>query len=219
MGRGGCRACCRYSVTKVEDWILCVLNSACVYWMSKKQTSVDLSSFGSELVAMKQCCEYMQGLRYKLWMMGIPCEGPAYIHGDNQSVLASCGIADSVLKKKSQSIAYHFVWEGAARDKWRTLYVNTNDNKADLLTKLLPSGEKRKCFVSKLLHHIFQSRWLGESVGWWTGGSDGALDGLRWTAQAFGFYFLWQWVDTISTTETGGCSYWVNLPEETHGRR
>ena len=133
------------------------LNCAPVYWLSKKQTSCESSSFGSEFVAMKQCCEYLRGLRYKLRMMGIPCEGPAYIHGDNQSVLASCGIPDSVLKKKSQSIAYHFVREGAARDEWRTSYVNTHDNEADLLTKLLPSGEKRKGFVAKLLHHIFRT--------------------------------------------------------------
>ena len=48
------------------------LNSAPVYWMSKKQTSCESSSFGSEFVAMKQCCEYLRGLRYKLRMMGIP---------------------------------------------------------------------------------------------------------------------------------------------------
>ena len=89
-------------------------------------------------------------------MIGIPCVCPAYIHGDNQSVLASCGIPNSILKKKSQSIAYHFVREGAARDEWRTSYVNTHDNEADLLTKLLPSGEKRKGFVARLLHHIFR---------------------------------------------------------------
>ena len=134
------------------------LNCAPVYWLSKKQTSCESSSFGSEFVAMKQCCEYLRGLRYKLRMMGIPCEGPAYIHGDNQSVLASCGIPDSILKKKSQSIAYHFVREGAARDEWRTSYVNTHDNEADLLTKLLPSGAKRKGFVARLLHHIFRAR-------------------------------------------------------------
>jgi hypothetical protein len=57
----------------------------------------------------------------RIWrMMGIPCEGPAYIHGNNQSVLASCGIPDSILKEKSQSIAFHFVCEGAARDEWRS---------------------------------------------------------------------------------------------------
>ena len=81
--------------------------------------------------------------------MGIPCEGPAYIYGDNQSVLANTTIPDSTLKKKSQSIAYHFVREGSARDEWRTSYVNTNENESDLLTKLLPDGEKRKRFVKR----------------------------------------------------------------------
>jgi hypothetical protein len=89
--------------------------------------------------------------------MGIPCEGPACIHGDNQSVLASCGIPVSVLKKKSRSIACHFVQEGAARDEWRTSCVNTHDDEADQLTKLLPSGEKRMGSVAKLLLRIFRA--------------------------------------------------------------
>ena len=133
------------------------LNCAPIYWMSKKQNSIESSSFGSEFTAMKQCTEYVRGLRYKLRMMGIPVIGPTYIHGDNQSVLANTTIPDSTLKKKSQSIAYHFVREGVARDEWRTTYINTNDNPADLLTKPLPSGEKRKSFVKKILHWIFES--------------------------------------------------------------
>ena len=32
------------------------VNSAPVYWMSKKQNPVETSSFGSELCAMKHCC-------------------------------------------------------------------------------------------------------------------------------------------------------------------
>jgi hypothetical protein len=131
------------------------LNCALVYWMSKKQTSVETSSFGSEFIAMKQCCEYIRGLRYKLRMMGIPCVGPAYIYGDNQSVLANTTVPDSVLKKKSQSIAYHFVREGCARDEWRMAYVSTHENESDLLTKLLPHGEKRKGFVRNLLYHVY----------------------------------------------------------------
>ena len=54
--------------------LLIDLNSALVYWWSKKQTSVESSSFGSEFVAMKQCCEYIRGPRYKLRMMGIPAK-------------------------------------------------------------------------------------------------------------------------------------------------
>ena len=42
------------------------VNSAPVYWMSKKKNSVETSSFGSEFYAMKHCCEYLRGLRYKL---------------------------------------------------------------------------------------------------------------------------------------------------------
>ena len=104
---------------------------------------------------MKQCCEYLRGLRYKLRMLGIPVNGPAYIEGDNQSVLANTTIPESTLKKKSQSIAYHFIREGVARDEWRTTYVNTNENEADLLTKILPYGEKRKSFVRRIIHHVY----------------------------------------------------------------
>ena len=126
---------------------LVYLNSAPIYWWSKKQNSVESSSFVSKFIAMKQCCEYVRGLRYKLRMMGISCDDPTFIYGDNQSVLANTTIPNSTLKKQSQSIAYHFVQEGAARDEWRMTYVNTHENEADLLTKQLPLGKKRKRFV------------------------------------------------------------------------
>ena len=54
---------------------LVYLNSGPVYWWSKKQTGVESPSFGLEFIAMKQCCEYIRGLRYKLRMMGIPVVG------------------------------------------------------------------------------------------------------------------------------------------------
>ena len=96
---------------------LVYLNCAPIYWWSKKQNSVESSSFGSEFIAMKQCCDCVHGLRYKLRMMGISCDDPTFIYGDNQSVLANTTIPNSMLKKKSQSIAYHFVREGAAQDE------------------------------------------------------------------------------------------------------
>ena len=88
-------------------------------------------------------------------MMGIPVNDPAYIYGDNQSVLFNTSIPDSTLKKKSQSIAYHFTREGSARDERRTVYANTNKNESDLLTKQLTACEKRRGFVRNLLHHIY----------------------------------------------------------------
>ena len=134
--------------------ILVYLNCSLIHWWSKTQASIESSSFSAEFIAMKQCCEYLRGLRYKLRMMGIPCDEPSHIYGDNQSVLANTTMPDSTLKEKSQSIAYHFVREGSARGEWRTAYVNTHDNEADLLTKSLPNGEKRWKFVRNILHHI-----------------------------------------------------------------
>ena len=119
--------------------------------------SVESSSFGAEFIVMKQCCEYLGGLWYKLQMMGIPVEACIYVYGDNQSMLANMMIPDSALKKNLQSIAYHFIHEGVARDEWHMAYVSMLNNEADLLTKLLPSGEKCKGFVQNLLHHIFGS--------------------------------------------------------------
>ena len=104
---------------------------------------------------MKIAIEQIESLRYKLRMMGIPCNDPTFIYGDNKSVLSNTSVPDSVLKKKSNSIAYHFVREGCARDEWRTTYVNTHENPADLLTKPLPAGTKRTNFVRMLLHHVF----------------------------------------------------------------
>ena len=130
------------------------LNGAPIYWSSKKQTSCETSSFGSEFCAMKKATEYVNGFRYKLRMMGIPVEDPTFIFCDNQSVLANTTMPKYQLKKKTQIIAYHFVREGCARDEWRTAYISTHENMADLLTKPLPSGEKRWKCVRMLLHHL-----------------------------------------------------------------
>ena len=41
---------------------LVYINSAPVFWWSKKQTSIESSFFGSEFIVMEQCCEYLRGL-------------------------------------------------------------------------------------------------------------------------------------------------------------
>ena len=86
---------------KSRTGFIVYVNVAPVFWFNKKQTTVETSSFGSEFVAMKNCTEYIRGLRYRLRMMGIQVLGPTYIYGDNQSVLYNTTIPESTLKKKS----------------------------------------------------------------------------------------------------------------------
>ena len=86
--------------------------------------------------------------------MGIPCDFPAYILGDNKSVLVNSAMPFSTLEKKSCSIAYHFVREGVAKNEWICTYVNTHNNPADLLTKPIAGGQKRVALTNMMLHHI-----------------------------------------------------------------
>ena len=77
-------------------------------------------------------------------MMGIQHNCPVFIYGDNQSVLSNTTIPHSMLKKKSNYIAYHFVREVTARKKWRATYIKTNYNRSNILTKQFPYGEKEQ---------------------------------------------------------------------------
>ncbi len=45
--------------------------------------------------------------------------------------------------------------EGCARKEWISTYIKSEHNVADLLTKPLPSGEKRLYFVRKILVYIW----------------------------------------------------------------
>ena len=77
------------------------LNQAPIYWYSKQQNGIETSTFGAEFIAMKTCCEYVRGLRYKLRMFGIPVIKPAFIYGNNQAVLQNAMTSELTLKKIS----------------------------------------------------------------------------------------------------------------------
>ena len=131
------------------------LNSACIDWMSKKQGTVETSVFGAEFVALKVGMEKIRALRYKLRMMGVPLSGPAYVYGDNMSVIYNTQSPESQLKKKSNQICYHAVRESVAMGEILTTHIPTDMNVGDLATKIIPAGQKRETLVSMLLHDIF----------------------------------------------------------------
>mmetsp|Transcript_1845 Transcript_1845/g.3762 ORF Transcript_1845/g.3762 Transcript_1845/m.3762 type:complete len:104 (-) Transcript_1845:333-644(-) len=87
-------------------------------------------------------------------MMGIPVDGPLFVYCDNKSVINNTFIPESTLQKKSNSIAYHFVHEGCAKDKRRIHYVDTHSNLADLTTKMLAGGKNQTNPVRKVLWYI-----------------------------------------------------------------
>lgn len=123
--------------------VLIYLNRSPILWYSKKQSCIETSTFGSEFMGLKIATDLVKGLRYKLRMMGIPIDGPTHMRVDNMSVVHNSTVPESVLKKKSNSIAYHYVRENVAARVLKIGYESSETNIADMLTKI-QAGPVRK---------------------------------------------------------------------------
>ena len=94
--------------------IIIFLNGMPILWYSKRQNTLETSTFGSEFVALCIAIEMNDALRIKLCMLGIPLDGPTNGFCDNKSVVKNSSIPESRLSKKHNAIAYHKVRESCA---------------------------------------------------------------------------------------------------------
>jgi hypothetical protein len=94
--------------------VILFVNKAPILWYSKRQNTIETSTlFGSEFCDMKTAIDMVEGLCYKLRMMGIPLNGPTSVFCDNESVVRNSAAPESTLKKRHNVIAYHRAMEEA----------------------------------------------------------------------------------------------------------
>jgi Reverse transcriptase (RNA-dependent DNA polymerase) len=127
-----------------QTGILIFCNKAPIIWFSKRQNTVEASTFGSEFQALKNAVELIEALRYKLRMFGVPIEGPSNVFCDNEAVYKNTSLPESTLKKKHHSIAYHRCREAVAAGTIRVAKEGTKTNLSDLFTKLLPQPRREE---------------------------------------------------------------------------
>eukprot|EP00980_Cylindrotheca_fusiformis_P022020 scaffold8906_cov77-Cylindrotheca_fusiformis.AAC.1 len=127
-----------------QTGILIFVNKAPIIFFSKRQNSVETSTFGSEFTAMKQATELVKALRYKLRMFGVPLDGPAAMYCDNEAVYKNVSNPASVLSKKMHSISYHYCKEAVAAEIIKVAKEDTETNLADLFTKVLPRNRREE---------------------------------------------------------------------------
>ena len=125
-----------------QTGILIFVNRAPIVWYSKRQNTVETSTFGSEFIAMKTVVEQVESLWYKLRMFGVPLEGPTNMFCDNEEVFKNASIPDSTLKKKHTSICYHRCREAVASRTVRVAKEGTLTNLSDLFTKPMPQANR-----------------------------------------------------------------------------
>jgi hypothetical protein len=102
-------------ITKISiTGILFILNNITIRWISKRQKTVETSTYGSELVVSRIATVLILEIRYMLRSLRVALDGPALMLGDNISVVFNTTVPSSVLKKQHDEIAYHRVRENIA---------------------------------------------------------------------------------------------------------
>jgi hypothetical protein len=140
-----------HATRRSQTGIIIYVQSAPILWYSKRQNTIETSTFGSEFIAMKTAIEQVEGLRYKLRMMGVPLPDPCNVFCDNHSVFDNSTKPESVCNKKHNSIAYHRTREAQAAETVRLAWESGDTNVADLFTKLLP-GPRLQTLSSMVLY-------------------------------------------------------------------
>jgi hypothetical protein len=107
--------------------IIIFIQNAPIIWYSKKQNTVESSTFGSELVTMCVAHDLIVALCIKLKLFGVPLVGPANILCDNQGVVKNTNIPESTFTRK-----YNAIRESAATGIIRVGNEDTETNLADL---------------------------------------------------------------------------------------
>ena len=134
-----------YVTRRSTTGIIFFLQGAPISWYSKRQNTIETSTFGSEFVALKIATEQNEALRYKLRMMGIPIDGKTNLFCDNDSVVRNVTDPASTLSKKHNAICYHKVREAVAAGIQRIAFERGMYNVADFLTKNLLPNKLKDC--------------------------------------------------------------------------
>jgi hypothetical protein len=132
------------------DWAGCIdgqqstsgavfyLGECLLSWLSKKQSSVSLSTIKAEYIATTSCCTQVLWMKQTLTDIQVEYDEPIPIYYDNTSVIGISNNSVMHSKKKHTPIKYHFLREQVAEKKIRVEYVGTKEQVAYIFTKLLP---------------------------------------------------------------------------------
>ncbi len=134
--------------------ILHMFNKTPIDWYSKKQSTIETATYGSEFMAARTATEQIISNRTALRYLGIPIQGPSFLFGDNRSVVDSSSIPQSKLSKRHVALSYHRVREAVAAGMIRFEWIPGSDNPADILSNT--TGAINRSVTSYMLYFSCQ---------------------------------------------------------------
>ena len=112
-----------------------MINATPIDWYSKKQSTVETATYGSEFVAAHICFEQVLDLCNTLCYLGIPVRDRSYMFGDNESVVNSSSIPHAKLHKRHTALSFHCVCEAIASKCVGFYHLLGASNPADIFRK------------------------------------------------------------------------------------
>ena len=116
---------------------LFILSNGAVSWLSKRQSTVSLSTTEAEYVSLSSAAQEAIWLRRLLAELGLNELEPTTIREDNQGAIAIAKNPVSHSRTKHIDIKYHFIRDVVINKTVVLEYCGTEDMLADILTKAL----------------------------------------------------------------------------------
>ena len=114
------------------------VNNALFKSSRMRQNTVQSSTFGSEIVALRIARDMIVDIRIKFKCFEVPLARPENVCCDNNEVVKNTSISESTLSKKHNAINYHCMRDAAAAGILRVWKEDTAKDLADPLMKLPP---------------------------------------------------------------------------------
>jgi hypothetical protein len=113
------------------------LGESLVAWISKKQSSISLSSTEAMYIAATKCCTQVEWMKQTLQDIKIVFEEPITIHFDNRRTISISKSLVQHSKSKHIPIKYHYLRDHVENKNIKLEYVPTQKHVADSFTKPL----------------------------------------------------------------------------------
>jgi hypothetical protein len=124
--------------------VLTMLAGGPVFWMSKRQDVVSISTTESEYIAYGKGAQQAKWIHNFLSEIGYPPALPSDLYADNKSAIAILENPRFHQRIKHIDIWYHFLRDLVEQGEIKIHYIPSEENLADILTKPLGTTLHRK---------------------------------------------------------------------------
>ena len=126
----------------VDDWksttgYIIMLYGCTVGWITKKQTTVSLSSTEAEYMSMSATVQHIQWMHEMLAEGDLPVFEPTKLYCDNQSAIQLSSNDVNHSRSKHIPIRHHYIRDAVQAKEFEVRWIPTADQLADIMTKSL----------------------------------------------------------------------------------